>query len=182
MNSRCLRLVISLAAVCEPVAPGINTVDPEPDIVLAFAQEKVFETFTAAAPVRVPPASIVSAAISDASPALLTSSVPAIFSVPPPWTTPAACGPVLTLTVLPDPMHATSLAVGTFPVDHPVVECQLPSAAPVQVVVHSAAAAVDGEPPPRSNASARTANNPRNERQTFDPTNKLPPAAIGLIN
>src|SRR5215212_2512831 len=52
---------------------------------------------------------------------------------------PTFCVPELTVTILPEPIHATSLEVGTWPADQLEAVCQVPSAGPVHVLVHSAA-------------------------------------------
>jgi hypothetical protein len=46
----------------------------------------------------------------------------------------------MTLTVLPDPMHATSVEAGTLPVDQSTAVCQVPSAGPTHVSVQSGSA------------------------------------------
>src|ERR1700722_580194 len=66
-------------------------------------------------------------------------------SVPSPCTTPVWLLPSLILTVLPEPMQATSVEVGTWAADQSATVAQLPSLGPVHVSVQSdSACASDG--------------------------------------
>src|SRR5690242_16603958 len=129
--------------VTEPLALGPRTVAPEPDIVLSFVQAKVLETLIVPGPVRTALYCDVRFLIEDDSVVLSSSRVLSLtFREPSPWTTAAWLVPAVTLTVLPSPMQATSVELGAWPALQFPAVCQVPSAAPVQLLVHSAACAV----------------------------------------
>jgi hypothetical protein len=72
---RLVRLAVE-AKVNDPVEPGNNTVEPDPDMVLSCSHANELDTSNVAAPVNVPPLPIVRPWMRDDSRAFDTSSIP----------------------------------------------------------------------------------------------------------
>src|SRR5665213_1613475 len=128
-----------------PEAVGRITVAPDP-VIRPPSLSSDPETLTVAAPASVPPLSVRNLTLEGSS-ALETSRVPLWRIKVPVSITVAAFPPSVRVTVVPAPKHATSVAVGTTPVDQLLATCHTPSLPPLHVSVQrGSAAAVPGRP------------------------------------
>ena len=159
-----------------PVAPLASTVEPIPDIVPPV-QDNVPDTVSAPAPSSVPLDSV-SDAVLEATVALVSSSDPAIVSVPTLDSDPTWLAPEVTLTVTALAMQARSLVPGTAPVDQlPALVHRLSCAPPVQVTVQVGSADVAAEEIINTAVVARTSSSSSRPRACRPDNGKTP---IGL--
>ncbi len=133
--------------------PDSMTKVPGPDILPPPENEPV--TSTSPAIVNEPPL-ITNELKRDTSSARTpanSSDPPANTSVPLFSRTSACSAPETIVTVFPDPIHATSLEVGTLPADQLTDSSQIPSLGPVHVSVHSGSAAAFAAPKTKTTTS-----------------------------